>query len=54
VLSVPALWFDTDAIKVFAARLGVPVLGDFTERVGGVIGAGAEIRTPDHRFRGSP
>jgi hypothetical protein len=35
--AVPAFWFDADAIKDFARRLGVPVRGDFTQRVRGTV-----------------
>jgi hypothetical protein len=36
--AVPALWFERGAIDEFARRLGVPVKGDFTQRVQGKVG----------------
>jgi hypothetical protein len=37
MFAAPAFWFRSEDIDAFAERLGVPVRGDFTQRVSGAI-----------------
>jgi hypothetical protein len=37
MFAAPAFWFRSEDVDAFAARLGVPVRGDFTERVSGTV-----------------
>jgi len=37
MFAAPALWFRPEDISAFAERLGIPVRGDFTQRVTGSI-----------------
>jgi hypothetical protein len=37
MFAAPAFWFRPEDVAAFAERLGIPVRGDFTERVSGTI-----------------
>jgi hypothetical protein len=37
MFAAPAVWFRPEDVAAFAERLGIPVRGDFTERVSGTI-----------------
>jgi len=41
MFAAPALWFRSEDVDAFAERLGVPVRGDFTQRVTGAISESA-------------
>ena len=41
MFAAPALWFQPEDIAAFAERLGIPVRGDFTQRVTGEINEAA-------------
>lgn len=45
IFAVPAVWFDSEAIDAFGARLGVPVRGDFTDSVRDAINRSARSST---------
>ena len=41
MFAAPAFWFRPEDVAAFAERLGIPVRGDFTQRVTGVINEAA-------------
>jgi hypothetical protein len=41
MFAAPSFWFRSEDVDAFAERLGVPVRGDFTQRVTGVINEAA-------------
>jgi hypothetical protein len=42
MFAAPAFWFRSEDVDAFAERLGVPVRGDFTQRVSGAISEAAK------------